>query len=148
LLLGLWVLFPSPRDEELLLKEVVSGHVRSMMVTHLTDVATSDRHVVKPWYSGKLDFAPTIVDQAEAGFALVGGRLDYLADRPVAALVYRHDQHIINLYTWPSSGKKQKQRFYSQQGFSIFHWANAGMEYWAISDLNATDLQRFVSAIP
>jgi anti-sigma factor RsiW len=123
---------------------VVAGHVRSQQVNHLTDVVSTDRHTVKPWFRDKLDFSPLVPDLSTQGFPLSGGRLDYLADRPVAALVYQHGKHVINVFTWPadSSGEKGVQKI-SRQGFHIRYWRLAGMNYWVISDLNEEDLDRF-----
>lgn len=129
--------------EDLSAKEVVSSHVRSLMVNHLVDVVSSDRHTVKPWFNGKLDFSPKVIDFADKGFALSGGRLDYLNNRPVAALIYKHDQHWVNVFTWPSPESQSQVKLIQHQGYSIFHWVNNGMEYWTISDLNANSLQSF-----
>jgi anti-sigma factor RsiW len=134
----------SPTSEEMISQEVVSNHVRSLMANHLIDIASTDRHTVKPWFNGKLDFSPKVVDLAAEGFPLVGGRLDYLGSRPVAALIYKRDKHIINFLTWPSTdGASQKMVLVSRQGYSLFHWVSEGMQYWVISDLNANDLKTF-----
>ena len=125
---------------------VVAGHVRSLQVDHLTDVASSDRHTVKPWFRGKLDFSPQVPDLSPQGYALSGGRLDYLADRPVAALVYhrrltRHQP--LHLARRRRRRESRSQRL-SRQGFHIRHWQRSGMTYWAISDLNDQELDEFV----
>ena len=134
--------------ESPLVEEVIASHVRSMMAEHLTDVASSDRHTVKPWFSGKLDFAPQVADLAADGFPLVGGRLDYIANRPVAALVYQRQQHVINLFTWPSAESTARApRLITHQGYQIFEWVKGGMQYWLISDLNAAELQTLAQRI-
>ncbi|MFE1598918.1 anti-sigma factor family protein [Methylobacterium sp. ID0610] len=125
--------------------ELVSGHVRSLLASHLTDVTTSDQHGVKPWFSGKISFAPPVVDLSERGFALVGGRLDYLGGRVVAALVYKRREHVINLFIWPETPAQDGDRSVrmSREGYSLLRWTQAGLTFWAVSDLNPTELQEF-----
>jgi len=127
--------------------EVVAGHVRSLMVDHLTDVTSTDKHTVKPWFEGKLDFSPAVVDLADHGFPLVGGRLDYLAGHPVAALVYGRQRHFVNVFVHPDSGADGRERSLSRHGFQVIRWSQAGMIYWAVSDLNAADLGELVALI-
>jgi anti-sigma factor RsiW len=138
---------PSSSLEDQLAQEVVSSHVRSMMASHLIDVVSSDRHTVKPWFNGKIDFSPKVLDLSSKGFPLAGGRLDYVGSRPVAALVYRHDQHLINVLIWPSSQTAQTEHLMVRQGYNLFHWFGDGMQYWAVSDLNANDLKLFSEMI-
>jgi anti-sigma factor RsiW len=141
------VLFMVFRDRQLaddrLTAQVVASHIRSLQADHLMDVASTDQHTVKPWFQGKLDFSPQVPDFASKGFALAGGRLDYLADREVAALVYKCRAHVINVFIWPAAGDDTAVRAFSRQGYHIRHWQRGGTNYWAISDVNDRDLDEF-----
>jgi anti-sigma factor RsiW len=131
--------------EDQLAQWVVASHVRSLQVDHLADVVSTDQHTVKPWFRGKLDFSPEVVDLSEQGYALSGGRLDYLVNRPVVALIYHRRLHTINLFTWPAVREEEKAvRRLARQGFHIRYWQRSGMSYWAISDLNDQELDEFV----
>jgi anti-sigma factor RsiW len=131
-----------------MLQNVIAGHVRSLMVNHLTDVASSDRHTVKPWFEGSLDFSPPVPDLTTQGFPLIGGRLDYLASHPVAALVYRRHQHAINLFIWPiTRDTPRQQQHVTRQGYNLITWTTADLAYWAISTLNMAELKTFVSMV-
>jgi anti-sigma factor RsiW len=125
-------------------REVVSGHIRSLMADHLADVASTDQHTVKPWFAGQLDFSPPVTDFAAAEYPLTGGRLDYLLGHPVAALVYMHRKHIINVFVWPAAGAREHLApAVTERGYHVIHAAHAGMEYWVVSDLNAQELAAF-----
>jgi anti-sigma factor RsiW len=127
-----------------LAEEVVSSHVRSLLAAHLLDVPSTDQHTVKPWFDGKLKFSPPVQDFAERGFRLIGGRLDYLDGREVAAVVYQRNKHIINLFIWPSeAGQSAAAKSFAKDGFNVLHWDRDGFEFWAVSDVNAQDLKAF-----
>jgi len=138
-----------PTADDRLADEVVSGHVRSLLTNRTTDVASSDRHTVKPWFDGKLDFAPPVRDLTSEGFALVGGRLDYLDHRPVAALVYRHAQHPINVFVMPAadSARDVPPRERPARGFHTLHWTQGGMAFWAVSDVDAGELAKLAALL-
>jgi anti-sigma factor RsiW len=128
-------------EETLLVNDILSSHVRSMMANHITDVSSSDSHTVKPWFGGKLDYSPPAKDLTEQGFRLVGGRLDYLDNRPVAALVYQRSQHFINLFVWPlESTANSPDGQWTRHGYNVIHWTKSGMTYWLISELNPAEL--------
>jgi anti-sigma factor RsiW len=124
--------------------EIVQSHVRSLEASHLYDVQSTDQHTVKPWFAGRLSFSPPVKELAEQGFPLLGGRLDYLGRRQVAALIYRHGGHIINLFIWPASdpvsGVTQGP---AEQGYNTLRWSQDGMNFWVVSDIGTGDLHAF-----
>jgi anti-sigma factor RsiW len=127
---------------------VVDGHVRSLMADHLFDVRSTEQHTVKPWFIGKLDFSPPVVDLASIGYPLVGGRVDYLEGHPVAVLVYQRRQHIINVFVAPPAGAASEgPEAQSVRGFHVRRWTAGGMSFWVVSDLNEVELGQFVNAL-
>ena len=133
-----------PGAEQFLATQLIASHVRSLMADHLTDVASSDQHTVKPWLDVKLDFAAPVVDLSGDGFPLIGGRLDYLDNHSVAALVYQRRKHFINLFIWPTTSKDSKeQKMVERDGYHLVHWADGDFTYWAVSDVSVGDLQNF-----
>ncbi len=134
-----------PSSEQQLAQEIVSSHIRSLMANHAMDVVSTDQHTVKPWFNGKLDFSPPVKDLAAQEFPLIGGRLDYLGGRSVAALVFQRHKHIINLFIWPAKQTNSTPGVFApSQGYHLIHWSEAGMVFWAVSDLNEKELMEFV----
>jgi anti-sigma factor RsiW len=125
--------------------QLVANHIRSLSLeNHLTDVATSNRHVVKPWFNGKIDFAPPVPELAAQGFPLVGGRLDYVDGHEVAAIVYKRRLHTINVFVQPARTLSLPVGISTKHdGYSLIRWTNAGLEFWAISDIDMGELQLF-----
>jgi anti-sigma factor RsiW len=135
-------------NSQLLAQELVSSHIRSLQPDHLFDVQSTDQHTVKPWFDGKLDFSPPVRDLREEGFPLVGGRLDYVDHRAVAALVYRRDQHLINVFVWPEDKQTDDElSTKSLQGYNMIFWEHGGMYLCAVSDLSAGQLQEFAQLL-
>jgi len=141
--ISLLVVLPERND---LIDQVVAGHIRALQPGHLEDVVSTDQHTVKPWFDGRIDFAPPVRDFAAEGFPLRGGRLDYLGGRPVAALVYQRDKHIIDLYVWPASGAGPHLAGDTTiQGYNVVHWAAGRMNFWAVSDVERGQLDDFAA---
>lgn len=134
--------------EQMIAEEVVSAHIRSLQPGHLMDVETSDQHTVKPWFDGKVDVAPPVIDLTAEGFTLLGGRLDYIDGEPVAAVVYRRRKHIINLFVAQRLGSTHASvAARTVQGYNVRHWSDQGLDFWAVSDLDPEELGEFVQKI-
>ena len=135
-------------NSDLLAQEIVSSHIRSLQPDHLYDVKSTDQHTVKPWFNGKLDFSPPVRDLSEDGYPLVGGRLDYVDHRAVAALVYQRRQHLINVFIWPEAkGTEEALTTKSVQGYNMIPWEGGGMYQCAVSDLNKGELEQFTELL-
>jgi len=133
--------------EQTVIEQVIAGHVRALQPGHLEDIISTDHHAVKPWFDGRIDFSPPVKDLEHTGFPLEGGRLDYVAGRPVAALVYRRANHIINLFVWPRADDfSAEPEATERNGYGLLHWAQDGMEIWAVSDVDPVQLRRFVQS--
>jgi len=131
-------------DEQRIEGEIVSAHLRSLQAGHLTDVVSTDQHTVKPWFNGRLDVSPPVIDLTAQGFTLIGGRLDYVDARAVGAVVYKRRAHVINLFVAQTASTEHRPaRMDTVQGFNIRRWSDRGLNYWAISDLGADELAEF-----
>jgi anti-sigma factor RsiW len=134
--------------QQLIASAVLTSHIRSLQPNHLIDVPSSDRHTVKPWFQGRIDFSPPVPDLSELGWTLVGGRLDYVDGRPVAVIVYQRRMHNINVFLWPNHGPTDDAiRQEEAQGYQILHWNGAEMTYWVVSDLNNAELLELARAL-
>jgi len=141
---GVALLTLNQESDETLVTEAVSAHLRSLLAEHLVDVLSTDRHTVKPWFNGRLEVAPPVIDLTAQGFTLIGGRLDYINGKAVAAIVYRRRAHIINLFVAQSMGSAlQTPRLESVQGFNVRRWTNQGLNLLAVSDINSDELEEF-----
>lgn len=128
------------RQDDHLMQEAVASHVRATLGQRLVDVASSDQHTVKPWLSARLDFSPPVRDLKLSGAVFLGGRIDYLGGHPVAALVYKQREHVVDAFVWPTQESDSAVQAQSQRGFNARHWVHGGMRYWVVSDLNQDEL--------
>jgi anti-sigma factor RsiW len=141
---GVVAIVLSKDDQQRIESEIVSAHLRSLQAGHLTDVLSTDQHTVKPWFNGKLDVSPPVIDLTSQGFTLIGGRLDYLDARAIGAVVYKRRQHVINLFVAQTADTAQHAaRMDTIQGFNIRRWGERGLNFWAISDIGADELNEF-----
>ena len=143
---GLGVFLARPGEEETLGGEVIASHVRATLGGRLVDVASSDQHTVKPWLSARLPFSPLVADLSHEGFELSGARLDYVAGQPVAVLVYKRRQHMVEVFVWPAAGEAAPSA-YARDGFNVERFARDGMRYWIVSDLNRNELDDFAKLL-
>ena len=138
-----WWIVSSGVQRERLESELLTAHIRSLIQDSPIQVASSDTHTVKPWFAGRVDFAPEVKDLTAEGFPLLGGRLDYVRERRVGALVYRRRLHVINVFMWPAAnGETTPPRLTTKHGYNLLAWNRGGISYWAVSDLDAAELQR------
>lgn len=146
--IGSWNLALQHAAGSALADDVLASHIRSLMPGHLTDVLSSDQHTVKPWFNGRLDYSPPVHDFAGRGYPLLGGRLDYVDGRAVAALTYGRRQHLINVFLWPAArGPSAAPKIRDQQGYHLLHWATADYTYWVVSDLGLAELHDFAQLV-
>jgi anti-sigma factor RsiW len=141
-----WLMRPRPNRGEPAGEQVLASHMRALTSYHWTDVTSGDPHIVKPWFNGRVDFSPTVRGLDADGFPLAGGRLDSAGIRRVAVIVYGRRLHIINVYTWPANGGAPPADSATTHGYTALHWANAGMTFWAVSDLDVHELRQFIAA--
>jgi len=145
---GSWTLARRDSDSGTLADQVLASHIRSLMPGHLTDVLSSDQHTVKPWFNGRLDFSPPVSDFAGRGYPLLGGRIDYVGGRAVAALVYGRRQHLISVFVWPAGrDRANPSAIGSRQGYHVFPWITPEYTYWVVSDLGVAELQDFAHLV-
>jgi len=145
---GSWTLATRRAEGALMSEVVLESHVRSLLGDHLTDVTSTDQHTVKPWFNGKLDFSPPVYDFAGKGYPLLGGRLEYLGGKQVAALIYERRKHLINVFLWPTStGNTSGPANGSMNGYHLHHWSRPDFTYWVVSDLGEVELRQFVGLL-
>lgn len=142
--LALLILAPG---EPNLTRELVADHIRALQPGHLEDVVSTDQHTVKPWFAGKLDYSPPVIDLSPSGYPLIGGRLDVLDHRNVAVIIYQRRKHYINLFIWPADAESLHGRLYSQNGYHVLGWTKSGMNYLAVSELGEEEFRQFVQMI-
>jgi len=136
-----------PREDARIEQDVIASHVRATIGQRAVDVASSDHHTVKPWLSSRLDFSPPVPDQAHSGSSLLGGRVDYIDGRPVAALAYRRGLHTVDDFIWPTTQGDKPVAMTSERGFNIAHWTRGGMTHWLVSDLNPAELSQMAAEL-
>ena len=141
-----WYLRTTPTRTDLVY-EAIENHARSLLASHLVDVPSGDQHTVKPWFTGKLDFSPPVLDCADTRFPLIGGRVDMLEKRPVAAIVYKHGNHFVNLFIWPVSNHPVDLNVQTDRGYQFCGWNTGGLNYFCISEISRADLVSFAEAI-
>jgi anti-sigma factor RsiW len=142
------LLYRRAPGDEATVQAVIEGHVRSLMADHLTDVESSDRHTVKPWFAGRIDFSPTVIDLASEGFPLIGGRLDYIDHHAAAALIYKRREHVINVFVWPGAGDSPAHTTRSDsRGYRVISWTSGGTAVWVVSDLALDELDVFAQTL-
>jgi anti-sigma factor RsiW len=144
---GSWRLGASRAAAGALEEQVLASHVRSLMPGHLSDVVSSDQHTVKPWFDGRLDFSPPVHDFAGRGYPLLGGRMDYIRGRPVAALAYGRRRHVISVFVWPAAGRERPSSPVARNGYHLLHWATPEFTYWVASDLGLSELASFAGML-
>ena len=145
---GSWQLATTRANGAMLTQTLLESHVRSLIGEHLTDVVSSDLHTVKPWFNGRLDFSPPVYDFAGRGYPLLGGRLEYVGERKVAALVYGRRKHVINVFIWPAdAGVAQGPPAATRHGYHLLHWNQTDFTYWVVSDLGTTELGEFAGLL-
>jgi anti-sigma factor RsiW len=141
------MLLLSRSSQNTLAQTLVDSHVRSLQASHLLDVVSTDQHTVKPWFDGKVDFAPPVRDLSSDGFPLIGGRLEYLRDHPAAALIYQRRKHIVNVFIWPEAGADSSPSETTRNGYNVIEWRKSGMHHAAVSDLNGEEMMAMVEML-